>query len=475
MLHLIKKTNLLMMLIIMFVTSLSMTSVYASEQSYSLRFVAGLEGGNDNSVAVSSYIIGGDNSERNYPWMVALYQSGGFICGGVLISSNWIATAAHCVYHTDDDNGDAIAYDASTYSVVIGESTRYATTNLARRAGVEVHDLNNIVIQPNYDSDSYDYDIALLELETPYYQPGPAIVTTERFELLNEDDLLTVIGFGLTSAESTETSPILQEAELPYVNTRNCYWDRFGLLSDNMFCAGYESEDINIASCSGDSGGPIFATLEGQLTLVGLVSWGTATCSDVPEVYTNLSNLRSWIFQNINGFQVVEEGSAVYDSDEQSYSSGLVSIYQYGTESDNFVSIGALTFDDDTYSETLSLDNNCSWNVVSASEEGIAKCDIDFDLMEIINQDLLFFATLIVDNEDVLVQEIIEESIIEEEEFTEEQISTSTENEIVDDASTDLEEAGSTADSNNETGGSLSFSLLILLLLYGFRVREAKP
>lgn len=424
-----------MMVILLF----HVNATHAEEQSYALRFAAEQEGETVSAVSVTSYIIGGDDSERDYPWMVALYQNGSFICGGVLISSNWIATAAHCVYSNTDNNGDAVAYDASSYSVVIGDSTRYSSTRSARRSGAEVYDLSNVVIQPNYDSNSYDYDIALLELETPYYQPGPAIATTERFQLLDENDLLTTIGYGLISTEPAQTSSTLQQAELPYVETSDCYWDRFDMLTDNMFCAGYESEEIDIVSCSGDSGGPIFASLEGELTLVGLVSWGASSCSDVPGVYTNLSNLRSWIFENIDGFQVVEEGSAVYNSDEQSFSSGLISVYQYGLTTDDFVSIGELSFDDTTYDETLTLENSCSWSTISSSEAGIEKCEIAFDLMGSINDDLLFLATLVVDDEAEIVKQVSDESVDEETTTTDDEASSSEEESTVVEESVDEE------------------------------------
>lgn len=470
-LNLGNKTHFLLILMVAVLQLLNMSSVRASEQSYSLKFIAEQAGEsiNTNSLAVSNYIIGGNDSEQDYPWMVALYESGNFICGGVLISSKWIATAAHCIYNYEDNSDDAIASNASVYSVVIGDSTRYSTTRSARRAGTEVYELNKIVIHPNYDAISYDYDIALLELEMPYYQPGPAIATAERFDMLDQGDLLTTIGFGLISTDTNETSSTLQQAELPYVETENCYWDSFNFLSDNMFCAGYESDDIDIVSCSGDSGGPIFTTIEGQLTLVGLVSWGTSTCSGIPGVYTNISNLRSWIFENIDGFQVVEEGTTVYESDEQSYTSGLISVYQYGMEPDNFISIGELIFDDTTYSETLSLNNSCSWRVIYTSEDGIAECNIEFNLTSSITADRLFSATLYVNNEDIISEDIInDESTTSEEEIVIDETAIPEENIIINETMTSEEEAviDEATSVDRSSAGSLNVNFLILLLLH---------
>lgn len=376
-------------------------------QSYSLRFSTEVEDSTESStssysITPTTYIIGGDDAEREYPWMVALYSSGNFICGGVLISSNWIATAAHCVYDTDDSEGNATASDASTFSVVIGESTHYSTTSAAESADVTVYELSDITIQPNYDDESYDYDIALLKLDSAYYEAGPALPLASQFSAIEEDDLLTVIGYGKMSAADdatpAETIPTtLQQADLPFIPANQCYWG--SLVTDNMFCAGYSDDDIDIDSCSGDSGGPVFADLDGQLTLVGLVSWGSSTCSDAPGVYTEVSNLRSWVLENIDGFQVVEEGTATYNSDSETFTSGLLNVYQYGDDLETYLDIGSLEFDDQSYSDTINVSDACSDSFLYSTEEYIASCQIEFDLNDAISDGSVFTATLLVNDD----------------------------------------------------------------------------
>ena len=456
-------------------------------QSYSLRFSTEVNSTTDTdsssySTSISTYIVGGDDADREYPWMVALYKSGDFICGGVLISSNWVATAAHCVYESDDEDGNATAYDASYYSLVIGESTHYSSTSLAESAGVTVYSLSSVVIQPNYDGDTYDYDIALLELDASYYQPGPALTLVSQFDEIEEGDILTTIGYGVLSTDDDATPEdkiptTLQEADLPYVPENQCYWSGYGLTTDNMFCAGY-SDDTGIDSCTGDSGGPVFRTLDGQLSLVGLVSWGASTCSDYPGVYTNISNLRSWILENIDGLQVVEEGVASYDSDQGTFSEGLISVYQYGSDLESYLDISDLTFDDDTYSDSLSVSDHCSNTYLYSTADNEASCQMTFDLTDVIDEDTLFTATLLVNDDS--------EVIVEDDSSDDEVIVTDdSSSDSADDDSTDTDESDDTTDSDvtestdvtttsssSSSGGSLGFISLFALGLIAWQRRK---
>ena len=106
----------------------------------------------------------------------------------------------------------------------------------------------------------------------------------------------TVTGWGVTAdGNPTDT---LQRAELPVVSEDACKaaYANIGLnVSPNTLCAGYAKGEID--ACTGDSGGPLILTNEGQL--VGIISWGKARCNGdgQPGVYTRVAAYAAWIQQ----------------------------------------------------------------------------------------------------------------------------------------------------------------------------------
>ena len=69
-----------------------------------------------NAVNLTEKILGGQIAALgSWGWQVAIFLNGRFICGGSLINSQWILTAAHCVFSNNKP---------TSYSILIGANNR---------------------------------------------------------------------------------------------------------------------------------------------------------------------------------------------------------------------------------------------------------------------------------------------------------------------------------------------------------------
>lgn len=231
---------------------------------------------------IKTKIVGGkDASFQEFPFLVSLQTKRGFhFCGGSLIKPNWVLTASHCVS------------DGGKFKVVAG------LHNLKDRRGSEILQVKRVIMHPQYDPQTTDYDYALVELLTPSRFPPVAMNDTD-FKIPPEEQavMATIAGWG-DLAEGGASPSILQKAEVPLVDEVTCNASYAGQISDRMMCAGFSAGGKD--SCTGDSGGPLtVADPAGHLKLVGIVSWGDG-CA-LPKkfgIYSKVSTAYSWIIQN---------------------------------------------------------------------------------------------------------------------------------------------------------------------------------
>ncbi|XP_005412770.1 PREDICTED: kallikrein-14 isoform X4 [Chinchilla lanigera] len=233
------------------------------------------------SPADDSKIIGGYPCIRNsQPWQVALLAGAGrrFLCGGVLLSDQWVITAAHCA--------------RPILHVSLGKH------NLRRwEATQQVLRVQRQVPHPSYNGRTHDSDLMLLQLRHPA-RIGRAVRPIGLAQsCASPGTPCRVSGWGTTSSPIARYPNALQCVNINIFSDQACQQAYPGAITAGMVCAGVPQGGKD--SCQGDSGGPLVC--EGQLQ--GLVSWGMERCAlaGYPGVYTNLCKYQSWIQRTMRG------------------------------------------------------------------------------------------------------------------------------------------------------------------------------
>lgn len=287
-------------------------------------------------------VIGGRVAEDGaWPWQVALMIAGrpvgpeSHFCGGSMLLDRWVLTAAHCVNMADDEGG---YFDLApqTFGVLVG-------TNRLTPDGGDLVPVQSIHIHPEYHGDSFDHDIALIQLTRAPRAPYSTInVPDAEFgDYLDQPGVVTVVtGWGLVDGGAHPTE--MREAEIQMMDRNQCNASMlearaveavkgfgyaasvFGLsegaaqeawrelvarvplpMTENMLCSGtYEG---GRTACQGDSGGPLVVPLtDGSFVQAGVVSWGLSSanerrCSETAlfSAYTRVSNYLPWLDRTI--------------------------------------------------------------------------------------------------------------------------------------------------------------------------------
>ncbi|KAH1170662.1 hypothetical protein KIL84_006280 [Mauremys mutica] len=196
--------------------------------------------------AVFSRIIGGqDAQEGRWPWQVSVQQYDNkreyyHICGGSLISAQWVVSAAH---YFD------LSTPVSAYRMNLGEH------QLSNPSPTRISSpVRRIVRHPDYNENTGVADVALVQLTEPVAftdtirpvsLPGPSTQ-------FPAGEKCWVTGWGLIGWGCKDTLPpprTLQELQVPLVDSSTCrdhFRDCKRPIREDMLCAGSE---VNRDSC----------------------------------------------------------------------------------------------------------------------------------------------------------------------------------------------------------------------------------
>ncbi|XP_073833447.1 trypsin alpha-like [Musca autumnalis] len=228
-----------------------------------------------------SRIVGGNTAvERQFPYVVSIRRNGEHVCGGVIISKNFILTAGRCVVKSFANNAIE-SYSPSEFNVRAGSLSLYEQGVLARVAEIKVH--NNYTNMLN--------DLALLKLKEPLIFSDYIQAITLPYYAPSLNTVVHVPGWGLHKT-SGDVNRYLKHLSMEVVDTTKCLSYLYGEDADaSLLCLQYNAGGI----CTGDVGGP--AVYENEL--VGLASFSIERCgSEYPDGFTNIAHYLKWIREN---------------------------------------------------------------------------------------------------------------------------------------------------------------------------------
>ncbi|XP_053615647.1 uncharacterized protein LOC128678250 isoform X2 [Plodia interpunctella] len=259
-----------------------------------------------------SRVVGGDPAQLGaFPWMALLGykpKRGGpgasWLCGGSLVSSRHVVTAAHCIHLLEE----------RLFLVRLGELDLASETDGATPVDLLIKEKMK---HEQYSTKTHANDIGVLILEkdvefTALIKPICLPQEDEYRSQTFVDHSPMVAGWGSTEYRGPSASH-LQVIQLPVVTNEQCAqaYSNYNVvhIDDSIICAGELRGGKD--ACQGDSGGPLMQTLYNATARtvywyqIGVVSFGKKCAEpDFPGVYSRVTHFMPWLEEKILGRQL---------------------------------------------------------------------------------------------------------------------------------------------------------------------------
>ncbi|KAM6222809.1 kallikrein-5-like [Rhynchocyon petersi] len=220
---------------------------------------------------------GSECGQHSQKWQAAMMMSPGQLyCGGVLVTSQWLLTAAHC--------------RKPVFRILLGRHSLSPTYEFGQQ---KLQGIKSIP-HPGYSHPGHSNDLMLIKMNRKIQNNQNIQPINISSHCPTAGTTCLVSGWGTTSSPQLNFPKALQCLNITVLSAEQCKAAYPGQIDQSMFCAG---DEAGRDSCQGDSGGPVVC----NGTLQGLVSWGDFPCGKPrkPGVYTNLCRYTKWIKDTI--------------------------------------------------------------------------------------------------------------------------------------------------------------------------------
>ncbi|XP_059472965.1 uncharacterized protein LOC132195166 isoform X2 [Neocloeon triangulifer] len=217
---------------------------------------------------INDQIIGGKEATKGqFPWQAFLIMDKSFLCGGSLILTDWILTAAHCAFGNTD-------FEVHLGLISREQNNASLSTTLTT---------STKFIHEYYNPETLQNDIALVKL--------PIVVKLS--------DFIKLVKLPAASASSTTFEGLFATVSgFGKTNDECLQFYGSNIISSSNLCT---SSDDGKATCQGDSGGPlVYQAGSNSWVQIGIVSFGSAEgCLFGPTGFVRVSSYLGWILSYV--------------------------------------------------------------------------------------------------------------------------------------------------------------------------------
>lgn len=200
-----------------------------------------VEASQEEAESNASEIVGGTTT-TGHPAVGALVDAGGPFCTGTVVAPRVVVTAAHCLEGVKS---------AASLGFALGPSA-FRPQRILKVAGASVH--------PQYDARNIRNDIAVLRLAAD--APVTPVPIATKAPTVGQS--LVFVGYGVSNGRTGAGFGTKRQVTMKVAQ---------------VGASQFAYAEANKNTCSGDSGGPAFATdASGNLTVAGVTSYGDAAC-----------------------------------------------------------------------------------------------------------------------------------------------------------------------------------------------------